>query len=67
MRLFDRAPGPWIKLVKEHLRELVIEGTLAPDDRDGAAGIAKTLLDNDESGLDAASLPPSGARMGASR
>jgi poly(A) polymerase len=67
MRMFDRAPGPWIKLVKEHLRELVIEGTLAPDDRDRAAGIAKTLLNNDKSVATDASLSPSEARMGAIR
>jgi poly(A) polymerase len=46
MRMFDRAPGPWIKRLKEHLRELVIEGTLAPDDRDSAANIARSLLDD---------------------
>ena len=67
MRLFDRAPGPWIKAVKEHLRELVIEGMLAPDDRDRAAGIARTLLDKDRSVAEDASLSPADARMGASR
>jgi poly(A) polymerase len=44
MRMFDRAPGPWIKLVKDHLRELVIDGVLAADDRDRAARIAESLL-----------------------
>lgn len=44
MRLFDRPPGPWIKRVKEHLRELVIEGELAPGDRDAATNIARELL-----------------------
>ena len=48
MRLFDRPPGPWIKRVKEHLRELVIDGELAPDDRDRAAQIAASLLETDE-------------------
>ena len=67
MRMFDRAPGPWIKLVKEHLRELVIEGTLASDDRDRAAEIAKTLLDNEGSVAKDASLSPSEARMEAIR
>ena len=28
MRIFDRPPGPWIKGVKNHLRELVIDGAL---------------------------------------
>jgi poly(A) polymerase len=45
MRIFDRPPGPWIKEVKNHLRELVIEGELSPDDRDGASRIARALLD----------------------
>ncbi len=45
MRLFDRPPGPWIKRVKEHLRELVIDGDLAPDDRERAAAIAAQLLE----------------------
>jgi poly(A) polymerase len=44
MRIFDRPPGPWIKGVKNHLRELVIDGTLSPDDRDGASTIARSLL-----------------------
>jgi poly(A) polymerase len=52
MRMFDRAPGPWIKVVKKHLRELVIDGTLAPDDRDGAVKIAKTLLEQNGPGLE---------------
>jgi poly(A) polymerase len=47
MQLFDRPPGPWIKRIKEHLRELVIDGNLAPDDREGAADIARTLLENE--------------------
>ncbi len=47
MRLFELPPGPWIKRIKEHLRELVIDGELAPDDRDRAVQIAATLLEND--------------------
>ncbi|MDP9370970.1 MAG: HD domain-containing protein [Chloroflexota bacterium] len=41
MALFDRPPGPWIKPVKEHLRGLVIDGALAPDDREGAMAAAR--------------------------
>jgi poly(A) polymerase len=48
MRIFDRPPGPWIKDVKNHLRELVIDGTLAPDDRNGALQLAQTLLAQEE-------------------
>jgi poly(A) polymerase len=44
MRIFDRPPGPWIKAVKNHLRELVIDGELSPGDQDGASRIARTLL-----------------------
>jgi poly(A) polymerase len=43
MRLFDRGPGPWIQPIKDHLRELVIEGELAMDDTDAALPIARRL------------------------
>jgi poly(A) polymerase len=49
MRIFDRPPGPWIKGVKNHLRELVIEGELSPDDREGASRIARILLAREDS------------------
>jgi poly(A) polymerase len=56
MRIFDRPPGPWIKEVKNHLRELVIDGELSPDDRDGASRIARTFLaQENSSGASAAS------------
>jgi poly(A) polymerase len=45
MRLFARPPGPWIKAVKTHLRELVIEGTLAPGDREEATRLARVFMD----------------------
>ena len=48
MRIFDRPPGPWIKEVKNYLRELVIDGTLAPDDRNGALTRARSLLAQEE-------------------
>ncbi len=44
MQLFNLPPGPWIKRVKSHLREMVIDGELASDDRDRAAAIAKDLM-----------------------
>jgi poly(A) polymerase len=44
MQRFGRSPGPWIKRVKDHLRDLVIDGALAPDDRERAAEIAAALL-----------------------
>ena len=44
MAMFDRPPGRWIAVIKEHLKELVIDGELAPDDRDRAAEIARKLV-----------------------
>ncbi|HEV2529482.1 MAG TPA: RNA nucleotidyltransferase [Thermomicrobiales bacterium] len=44
MALFDRPPGRWIAEIKDHLRELVIDGELAPDDREAAERIARDLL-----------------------
>src|ERR687897_3269400 len=52
MEIFDRPPGPWIKGVKNHLRELVIDGALAPDDRNGALQIARSLLAQEEASPD---------------
>ena len=43
MRLFDRGPGPWIQPIKDHLKELVIEGDLAADDKEAAMPIARQL------------------------
>jgi len=43
MRLFERGPGPWIKPIKDHLTELVIEGELAQADKDAATPIARRL------------------------
>lgn len=45
MQLFERPPGPWIKEVKNYLRELVIEGTLTPGDRDAAQRLAREFMD----------------------
>lgn len=44
MAMFDRPPGKWIADVKNHLRELVIDGELAPDDTERAAEIARELV-----------------------
>ena len=45
MRLFTRPPGPWIKAVKEYLREAVIDGRLQPGDRATAEAMARLYLD----------------------
>lgn len=45
MAMFDRPPGRWIAEVKDHLRELVIDGDLAPDDIETATRIARALVE----------------------
>ena len=45
MAAFDRKPGRWIAEIKDHLRELVLDGELAPGDKDHALAIATELLD----------------------
>jgi poly(A) polymerase len=47
MALFQRGPGPWLRPVKDHLLSLVIDGVLAPDDKDTAAQIAREFLDHE--------------------
>ena len=54
MELFQRPPGPWIKPVKQHLLNLVLDGELDPDDTDGATEIARELVER-ESDVAAAS------------
>src|SRR6266567_9183969 len=47
MALFGRGPGPWLRPVKDHLLGLVIDGVLSPDDKEGAARIARTLVEQE--------------------
>jgi poly(A) polymerase len=44
MELFGRGPGPWIRPLKEHLLDLVLDGELGPDDRQGAAERARAFI-----------------------
>ncbi|MGB3305283.1 MAG: HDIG domain-containing metalloprotein [Thermomicrobiales bacterium] len=44
MAMFDRKPGKWIADIKNHLRELVIDGELASDDKETATRIAHDLI-----------------------
>ncbi|HEX2349281.1 MAG TPA: Nif3-like dinuclear metal center hexameric protein [Ktedonobacterales bacterium] len=53
MQLFAREPGPWLRVVKDKLLGLVIDGELAPDDREQAERIARETL----AALDAAPTP----------
>ncbi len=43
MQLFERGPGPWIKPIKDQLREMVIDGDLAAGDKESAIPIARQL------------------------
>jgi poly(A) polymerase len=61
MRLFDRGPGPWIQLIKDHLRELVIDGELGMDDKETASAIAQQLYAELE--LDRSSSPGRATRL----
>lgn len=44
MAMFDRPPGRWIAEVKNHLRELVIDGELDAGDTETATLIARNLV-----------------------
>ena len=48
MALFDRPPGRWIAEIKDHLREMVIDGTLDAGDTETATKIARELIESDE-------------------
>ena len=63
MALFDLPPGVWIKLVKHRLRELVIDGELAPGDVAMAASLASGWLAAPDAEL-AAAVAQARARRG---
>jgi poly(A) polymerase len=42
--LFDREPGPWIRVIKQRLSALVLDGDLQPGDRTTAERIARRLM-----------------------
>lgn len=44
MAAFDRPPGRWIADIKDHLRDLVIDGELAPGDKTRALEIARAMV-----------------------
>ena len=44
MHLFTRDAGAWLQPVKQHLSDMVIEGTLAPDDKEGAIRKARAFI-----------------------
>ena len=45
MEVFGRGPGRWIKPIKDHLRELVLDGELSMDDKAAALPIARRLYE----------------------
>ena len=47
VRIFARPPGPWIKPIKQRLSEMVLDGDMAPGDRDAAERIARRMLARD--------------------
>jgi len=44
MEIFGRPPGPWIRPIKDRLLAMVLDGDLAPDDRERAAEIARSMM-----------------------
>ena len=44
MAMFDQRPGRWIADVKDHLREMVIDGDLQPGDKVRASELAAVFL-----------------------
>ena len=50
MALFDRPPGPWIKPIKNRLRDLVLDGLLDPGDIAKAEGIAREMIEAEDRG-----------------
>ncbi|MBU1669921.1 MAG: CCA tRNA nucleotidyltransferase [Actinobacteria bacterium] len=46
MEAFGRGPGPWLREVKEHLVELVVDGDLGQDDREAALQRAREFIED---------------------
>lgn len=44
MELFGRGPGAWLKPLKHHLSDMVVEGTVLPGDKDGAIVAAQAFM-----------------------
>ena len=44
MTMFERPPGRWIADVKERLSAMVLDGDLAPGDKEAAAELARSLV-----------------------
>jgi poly(A) polymerase len=44
MTMFEREPGPWIRVIKQQLSRMVLDGDLGPGDRDAAERVARRLM-----------------------
>lgn len=42
--MFDREPGPWIKVIKQQLSRMVLEGDIEPGDKSAAERVARRLM-----------------------
>ena len=42
--MFDREPGPWIRVIKRQLGSMVLDGDLEPGDRAGAERAARRMM-----------------------
>ena len=42
--MFDREPGPWIRVIKQRLSALVLDGEIAPGDRPAATRVARKIM-----------------------
>jgi|BarGraNGADG00312_1021997.scaffolds.fasta_scaffold06675_5 poly(A) polymerase len=42
--MFGREPGPWIRPLKEHLAQMVVDGSLAQDDKEAASEAAREFM-----------------------
>ncbi len=47
MEMFDRPPGRWIAGVKERLSGMVLDGDIAPGDKEAAGAAARSMLARD--------------------
>ena len=50
MAMFGKGPGPWIRPIKERLLAMVLDGELTPDDKQGAAEVARATMADIEAG-----------------
>lgn len=48
--MFDREPGPWIKVIKGQLSAMVLDGAIAPGDRAAAERVARRLMNGGRAG-----------------